>query len=293
MNKQHKILVVIWGFLGDALLSQPIAKKLKSEGQATHVDFMVGFPHTKLLLEQNPYINRVILPSHFNPTPNPEHIDHLYDEVRVVRKYKGREPLTIEHQVSAKVQHPTLEYVVYTLPEHDSWAKQEMRKLDSRPIVGISNSWKVDSSSYYDPTPLALLLSKDYNVILIGHKSGVTLSNIIDLGQPSETFSFTASKCKHLDLMLGSEGGLTNLAAGVGCPIIYSTDFIYNLAGPKGFNHHHQDPTKLLGPKAYFKDAPHVQLPSEILPEDYLTTFPIQVKKFFDKNGVSNNRYKK
>ena len=267
-KKDYKILVVVYGFLGDALLSQPIAERLKTEHQATKVDFLVGFPQTQLLLEQNPNIDNVIISSIFSQCPNPHHISHLYDEVRIVENYTGNTPLTIHHQISAGVRTPTLGYEVYTVPEYDNLVQNQLKELDSRPVVGIGNTWKVNPTTTYDINPLSEALEVDYNVMVIGHPPNISHHQIINLGNPQETFAYMASVC--------------NLAAGVGCTVLYTTDFMYALAGPQGTHYQNDDPTKLIGPKAYFPNSPHIQLPPNITVGNYIESIVPKVNDFFN-----------
>ena len=265
-----KVLVVITGFLGDALLSQPIANRLKEESQADIVDFIVGFPQTKLLLEQNPYIDNVIISDLYGSSPNYLPIAHLYDEVRITSPYKGQYPLTIHHQLSTGVKSPQLDYKVYTVPEYDTLVAEQLKNLPALPIIGIGQVWKTFDFRCYDSTALTNLLLEKYNVLGIGHPPGVSHIDIATMEESEKTFAYQASLCKHLDLMIGSEGGLTNLAAGVGCKVLYTTDFTYTLSGPEGTHYRHPNPIEVLGPRAYFPDSNHKSLDYSIHPDRYV-----------------------
>ena len=265
-----KVLIVVNGFLGDALLSQPIAERLKVEGQADIVDFYIGFPQTKLLLEQNPYIDNVIVAK--NPTSTPPLLKNNkeYNEIRSVNSYDGSSSLTIHHQKSAGVKEPTIGYKVYTYPKHDKLVVDQLSALDNRPKIGIGLTWKTVGLRTYNSEKLSSHLMEDYNVLGIGRNPNETHYQSSQELSPEISYSYQASICKHLDLMIGSEGGLTNLASGVGCKVLYTTDFLWTLAGPKGTHYNHPNPTDILGPKAYFPNSDHISLPYNIEPENYI-----------------------
>lgn len=268
-----KILVVVHGFLGDILLSQPAAKLLKEEGQATQVDFLIGFPQPYLLLDNNPYIDNVFLSKNVGQTPQYDHLKGKYDDIRVVKNYDGSSPLSIHHQLSVGVKNPTASYEIYTLPKYDEHIKKEFSKLSSKPIIGVGLTWKVSSRGEHFPSnTLIKHLSKKYHIVSIGRLPSNSQLSIAKNEQSELTYAFEASKCKYVDIMLGSEGGLTNLAAGVGTKVIYTTDFMWNLAGPNGTHYQHPNPLEILGPKAYFADKDHIALPYDIQPKKYIET---------------------
>lgn len=54
-----KCLIVCIGHLGDTLFATSVSKGLKEEQNFDQIDYLIGFPQTKPILEQNPYINQV------------------------------------------------------------------------------------------------------------------------------------------------------------------------------------------------------------------------------------------
>ena len=81
-------------------------------------------------------------------------------------------------------------------------------------------------------------------------------------------FSFTASLMKNCDYVIGSEGCLTNISSALGTKTIITTDYIYQMFGPKGI-HWQQEGGDLdnlekrkafLGPNSYFPNQGHVEL---------------------------------
>jgi ADP-heptose:LPS heptosyltransferase len=269
-----KILVSVHGFIGDILLSQPIAEKLKQENQAYEVDFLVGFPQPIRLLEKNPYIDRVLYYEDYIGE-NTHHIAYSiqsqYDEVRYVKKYNGNPALTVAHQLSAGVKSPTSKYTVYTDVELDKKAQQTLSTLDSRPKIGICATWRTTPTEFgfhYDSSSLAKELSKKFNVIIIGLPPNKNQYDGATKNCQYE-YAYMASIGKQLDLIIGGEGGLINLFAGVGTKILYTTDFIWHLAGPQGELYQHENPIEILGPKAYFPNKNHIFLPYSVKSDRY------------------------
>ena len=75
-------------------------------------------------------------------------------------------------------------------------------------------------------------LSEKYALLEVGFTNGV---NQFSTGlNTAATYSFTASLIKAADCFIGSEGGLANLAAGVGTKTIITGDFVHQLYGWNG-----------------------------------------------------------
>jgi len=71
-------------------------------------------------------------------------------------------------------------------------------------------------------------------------------------------FTLTASLIKACDWFIGAEGGLANLAAGVGTKTIITGDYVHQLYGWNGVIERNQEPK--LGPKYYFGEEDHITL---------------------------------
>lgn len=267
-----KILIVVNGWIGDILLTQPSAKLLKEENQASQIDFLIGFPQPYLLLKNNPHIDNVFVYEDYGPFPKCGNIENNYDEVRFIKPYDGSSILSSHHQLCVGVKNPNPSYKVYTLDEYDKNVQKQYLSLPNKPIIGVGLTWKTTSrGGFYDPNPLIEELSKDFNIIPIGKPHNMTQKSIATSEPSEQTYAFQASLCKYLDVMIGSEGGLTNLASGVGTKVIYTTDFIYDLAGPNGSHYQIKNPLSILGPKSHFPDVDHHPIPKEIFPEGYMT----------------------
>ena len=112
-------------------------------------------------------------------------------------------------------------------------------------------------------------LSDDPNIILlpIGMEPGF---NVKDANfQNTADYTMQASLLKSCDYFIGAEGGLCNLAAGVGCKTIITGDFIHQLYGWNGVLRKIREPK--LGPKYYFKDK-HITLDPYLTDKQVVTS---------------------
>jgi hypothetical protein len=73
---------------------------------------------------------------------------------------------------------------------------------------------------------------------------------------------------KFCDAFVGTEGGLCNLAAGVGTKTIITGDFVHQLYGWNGVLKKIKEPK--LGPIHYFLNSNHVELNSYISDEEVI-----------------------
>jgi hypothetical protein len=276
------ILVLCRGFIGDVLFASSLAKKLRQKYPNSRVDYVIPVIQPLYLLQQNPYIDNVYtgIPAHTN---NLEY--NMYIEIPVVDQ---RYPATIQMQAAAGIEDQDSEYTVYTLPEHDKEAKQWLREYRAanksphqpdyfaRPVIAYQRNWYEKSFLFtkeeYDRAVdvphmgyggkkrnidyIIQELSKDCLMVPVGLPDGY--SQFDQKAADPKLYSQTASIIKHCDFFLGSEGGLSNLAAGVGTVSIITTDFIWQLYGPKGIIKQIEAPQ--MGPATYFPDCGHKHL---------------------------------
>jgi hypothetical protein len=102
-------------------------------------------------------------------------------------------------------------------------------------------------------------LKNRYNVIEVGvpqQYNQYQTATISDEDQKS--ILFECSLMKYCDAFVGTEGGLCNLAAGVGTRTIITGDFVHQLYGWNGVLKKIAAPK--LGPVHYFTDSNHVEL---------------------------------
>ena len=79
-------------------------------------------------------------------------------------------------------------------------------------------------------------------------------TGVHDIGlSTTANFSMSASMLKFCDYFIGGEGGLCNLAAGVGTKTIITGDYVHQLYGWNGVIKKIKEPK--LGPEFYFKEG--------------------------------------
>jgi hypothetical protein len=261
-------LIVCKGFIGDILFASSIAKKLKEEQVNAHVDYAIPLIQPSLLLEQNPYIDAVYV----GMPPEMEQYDKVIHLPEVNQAY----PATYQFQLHAGVKKPSLEFPIYTVPEFDVIAKKQIDGLraylpENGKVIGWQVNWEWKA---YQTTPELLRERKGgphRNIDMVinrlrEHKQFVLLPMGFDrhvtqhdpVAQDSSLYTRTASLIKYCDWMIGSEGGLTNLAAGIGTRTIITTDYIWQNYGPQGFVRQCDYPA--MGPAIYYPNAGHVHL---------------------------------
>ena len=93
MNHTNRCLIITHGFFGDILFASSIAKKLKDENQFGIVDYLIGFPQMKRLMENNPYIDSVFVSERTSPSPVNSNISFSsYDKIVELRPLTFIEP---------------------------------------------------------------------------------------------------------------------------------------------------------------------------------------------------------
>lgn len=271
-----RCLIICHGYFGDHIFASSIAEKLIEEKQFDTVDYVVGFPQIVPFFQRNPYINHVIVGLNA-PTPSPiieEGFKKLYDKIFQLTPIHRIVPPTIEFQESCGVKNTSTSYMVYTNPMWDKVYKEQLNYVRQThgPILAIMNNWQpkaflftkeqyergVDvpykgyGGQLRDIPKIISAVSSQYPSILCGAPESVNQFNTKYTGRSLDQ---EASLLKHCDFFIGAEGGLANIAAGVGCNTIITSDFIAQLYGPNGCIEKNKNPQ--LGPHLYFPDQNH------------------------------------
>jgi hypothetical protein len=278
----HKCLIITFGYFGDIFFQSSIAKKLKEEKKFDEIEYVIAFPQIYRLLSNNPYIDKVRLLPFPTPYPTvPEDILENYDEVINMKPFSFLEPPPLECQKWASVKNPDTEFTVYTDSSYDEVAKNiidELRK-NGKKVVAHAANWSERSflftkkeyelgidvpdfgygGKHRNTNYILSCLSDTFNFVEIGFPPKtpqVSTISITDGNQKS--LLFECSLMKHCDVFLGAEGGLCNMACGVGCRTITTGDFVLQLYGWNGVIKKIKEPK--LGPIYYFKDKRHIVL---------------------------------
>lgn len=267
-----KILVKAIGFIGDNIFATSVAKKLKEKhGKKCKVDFVLSILAPFELVYNNPYIDKV----YFG-----ECDESKYDIVHKLSPIH-RESTPIEQfQLQCDIEDVDTNYQVYTTPAIDYLINQGFKQYRTKTnkLVAVQTNWEEKSFLFTEDEYKAgidvpnlgyggkrrdinfiangLNESEDILLIPVGKPNGYNQSTA-DITAVSE-LTLTTSIIKECDYFIGSEGGLSNIAAGVGTKTIITGDFVHQLYGWNGVLEKNENPK--LGPKFYFPEFGHVTL---------------------------------
>ena len=275
--KNTKCLVVTYGFFGDIMFATSLAETLST--QYTQVDYLIGFPQMQQLVANNPFINQVFVSS----IPGPRPVLELSGYDRVIELSELHYEITPceEYQQQAGFDVVSKSYQIYTTPEYDVVAEKyinDIRQETGKPVIGVMSNWQpktylftpdqyeagVDvpnlgyGGSHRDIQYIIDGLQEHFTLYPIGFDSANQQQTIHVADTDTKSILFEASVLKHCDAFIGTEGGLANLAAGVGCRTILTGDFIHQLYGPNGVLKKIESPQ--LGPDKYFETVGHLMM---------------------------------
>jgi len=268
-------LILTTGFIGDILFASSVAEHLIEENQYDAVDYLVGFPQPIPLLKRNPYIRNVYLADELGPDVKPPRTTMTWDMTFKQPIHSFTIPPAMETQIACGVQRPSADFTIYTDPDLDEKACQEFSKQPNRKRIAWVSSWELKSyvltpetyaagvnhpefgygTKHRNTSMIVGKLCERYNMCEVGYPVS---KNQYDLALGNfTTFEYEASCIKQCDYFIGCEGGLANLAYGVGTKTILTSDFVLQLYGWNGSVKKVQSP--MLGPTFYGKPG-HVDL---------------------------------
>lgn len=267
-------LVITEGFFGDIIFASSLADKLKKE--YNEVDYLIGFSQMEILIKNNPYIDNVYVS---NPNSSSPIFDIQKEYTRVIKlpKLSFTTPPPIEYQQYCYIKELNPEYKVYTSSEYDDIAKEYITSNGKKVLAYMAN-WEEKTylftkeqyeqgidvpnlgygGKHRDITFILNQLKEEYTLLEIGFPNNINQFQTagVEYNHP-KSILFECSLMKYCDAFIGTEGGLANLAAGVGCKTIITGDFIHQLYGWNGVLRKIKEPK--LGPKYYFGDE-HITL---------------------------------
>jgi hypothetical protein len=262
-----KVLVNCTGFIGDILFASCLAKKIKIMMPQAEITYNIPLPQPKLLLEENPNIDHVVVQQYMDP----REFRYVFDIPTVDQNY----PATIQFQnavgIPQEIQSP--EFYVHTVPKWDAWAEKERERYQSIgpgfPLIAyqIDWSWRAYACTketleqgigapHRNTDKILGRLMDTVQLVGVGYNRDTPSSH--SSTQDPEDYAKAASTIKSCDWFIGAEGGLSNLAAGVGTKCIITTDFIEQNYGKRGRVKRIENPQ--MGPAVYFPKAGHVHL---------------------------------
>jgi len=280
--KLTKCLIVTYGFFGDIAYASSIAKKLKQEGQYDKVDYLIGFQQMQRLLQNNPYIDNVYISQHPSPQPISNELDYTnYDKVVRLQQLSFELAPSYEFQQYAGVCNPDTEFELFTEHDYDAIAKQflEQSFSNGKKTIALMEGWEPKTyiftrkqyeagidvpnlgygGAHRNTSYIIQELQKHFNIVPVGMPVGVSQNQTTAVeDNHTKSILFECSLMKHCDAFVGTEGGLCNLAAGVGTRTIITGDFVHQLYGWNGVLRKLKQPK--LGPVHYFQNKGHVEL---------------------------------
>ena len=269
-----KILINCTGFIGDILFASSVAKQLHLQSTSRDeltIDYLIHLYQPYELLNNNPYIDNVHL---FDCDRS------IYDTVYNLHEIDFNVEPPKYYQMQCGVKNPTTEFEVYTNKAFDAAVAKTLQPIKDQglKVIAYLNNWEEKSflfteeeykrgidipnfgygGSHRKIEYILEELNKEANIVMIpvGMPPGYNVREA-DFNNVSE-YSMQASFLKNCDYFIGAEGGLCNLAAGVGTKTIITEDFIHQLYGWNGVLRRIQEPK--LGPKYYFKKVAHLGL---------------------------------
>jgi len=284
-----KLLIKGLGFIGDHLHQSSIAKKLKEENPGCEVDFLATIKQPFELLCLNPYIDNVYL-----EMPNKKY-DKVFELAPITREQFT--PCE-EFQMQCGIKNPSPDYKIYSNPNLDEYVRYMLSPYKDKTVIAWLSNWEERSFLFTEEEyirgidvpnlgyggkrrDISYILSElekreDILLIEVGKPPGNDQRNF-DLGTVTE-YSLTASIIKNCDYFIGGEGGLANLAAGIGTKTIITGDFILQLYGWNGTVQRRKQPRT--EPRYYFEGNNHITL------DPYYTDAQVveQILNTIDKN---------
>lgn len=262
-----RILVETIGFIGDNIFASSVAKKLKDQYANCTVDMNLSVVHPYELLCMNPYIDNVYL----EPTKK------IYDKIFKLRPINRKTTPCEQFQQQCGILNPSKEFEVFTNKQIDAYVNYMFSDFRDKKIIAWLSNWEERSFLFSEdqykrgidvpnlgyggkhrdiPSIIKSLNANDDIILIEVGKPPGTSQLDIDLNTVTE-YTLTASILKNCDYFIGSEGGLCNLAAGVGTKTIITGDFVHQLYGWNGVLEKCDNPK--LGPEYYFESG-HVSL---------------------------------
>jgi hypothetical protein len=183
-----------------------------------------------------------------------------------------------EFQMQCGIKNPSSDYKIHTNPNLDEYVRYMLSPYKDKTVIAWLSNWEERSFLFTEEEyirgidvpnlgyggkrrDIRFILSElekreDILLIEVGKPPGSDQRNF-DLGTVTE-YSLTASIIKNCDYFIGGEGGLANLAAGIGTKTIITGDFILQLYGWNGIVQRRKEPRT--EPRYYFEGNDHITL---------------------------------
>jgi len=286
--KNTNVLVRTYGYFGDIAFASGLAPHLKE--QYKQVDYAIGFPQMQALIKNNPFINNVYVSDIAGPSVRiSKDITDRYDRVINLDRLSFEVPPVVEYKQQARIKDTDPSYRLYTSPTYDSRVEELFSQLPKdKKVIGLMSNWEERSFLFTEEeykagidipnkgygganrniNKIILALQEEFTILSLGMAGSSQLQTTQIGDNESKSIIFEASIMKYCDAFVGAEGGLCNLAAGVGTKTIITGDFVHQLYGWNGVIRNMEEPK--LGPKYYFTDQEHITLDPYLTDEEVI-----------------------
>lgn len=267
-----RILIKTMGFIGDNIFATSIAKKLKEHhGNDCYVDFKLSILAPFELIFNNPYIDNVYYA---------ECDEKEYDVIHNLKPINRKSTPIEQLQIQCGITDVDTYYEVYTNKSNDRLVNDVFTeyKKEKNILVAVQTNWEEKSFLFteeeyklgIDVPPLGYggkrrnidkiinELNKEEDILLIPVGKPIGFNQKTPEITAVSELTLTTSVIKNCDYFIGSEGGLSNIAAGLGIKTIITGDFVHQLYGWNGVIEKNEEPK--LGPKFYFPEFGHITL---------------------------------
>ena len=262
------------------MFATSLAKKLKREYD--QVDYVIGFPQMRTLTKNNPYIDEVYLSIPAGPQAQvAPGFAAEYNQTIQLGPLNYQVTPCEEYQQQAGIADPTPEFEIFVSEQDDNAAEHYIEQLRvdyGKPVLAIMANWQSKTyiftpeqyeagidvpglgygGKHRDVQSIVNELIPHFTLLPVGMPNASQHETVMMQDSDSKSLTFEAALIKHCDAFIGTEGGLANLAAGVGCRTILTGDFVHQLYGPNGCIKKIANPQ--LGPDKYFPTVGHLMI---------------------------------
>ena len=141
--------------------------------------------------------------------------------------------------------------------EPNTWRAKAFAFTEDEYNRAVDVPYKGYGGRLRDIQSILTALGRDFQLVTVGlTATSMQVANTV--APPERSLRYDASVLKYAQFFIGAEGGLANVAAGVGCRTVLTSDFVHQLYGPKGCLKRIPEPK--LGPRYYFPDEGHIDL---------------------------------
>ena len=263
-----KCLIKATGWIGDNFFALSLPQKLKEELGFQVVDFLTYRPQPIRIINANKFVDNIF----FNRVEDESQYDEIF-EMPVIKDLS--EAPTIQFQKSCGLKNLSTEFNLTLEEDVDNLGKLFINCLPKNKLkVAYMGDWtsrkwnyspeqynKGETDTQGDASKIISILedTNKYSLVNISPYSASNLNlDIRGYDVDPVRYALMASIIKNCDLYIGSEGGTSNLASGVGTRCIITWCHTHKQFGFNGKMFKNEDPK--IGPKSFFPKGNHIHL---------------------------------